>query len=266
MADWSLDEVPLDKVDRAAVAHREDLFYLVTAASFIEIASDLYTHNLVAYFDDDPEIRGWLEQRWEHEEMRHGRVLRAYAQHAWPEFDWERAYAGFLAEYSQQCTVEAFEPTRCLELAARCVIETGTATYYESLASQSAEPVLQGIATRIRADEINHYKHFYRYFRTYRARENQGRLPVLRALVRRVAEVRDSDAECALRHVHAVRHPSATNASAHTLYTHMAAQMRHHYPLDMAVKMILKPLELPARISQAVQAPLLWAGRKWLMN
>jgi len=266
LGDWTLDNVPLERVNCAAMQSRLDLFYLVNAASFVEIAAELYTQNLVSYFSADAEISSWLRDQWQHEETRHGRVLRAYAQHVWPDFDWARAYSEFLTDYSQQCTVEALEATQGLELVARCVVETGTATYYESLAAHADEPVLRGIAMRIRADEINHYKHFYRYFRKYQQRENQGRLTILRAIARRVVEARNGDAQCALRHVDAVRDPGANAETSQKLYIQFAASLRHDYPFDMAVKMALKPLGLPAALNHIVRLPLVWAGTRCLLN
>ena len=67
----------------------------------------------------------WLSGQWEPEELRHGAALKRYVQTAWPEFDWNAAYRGFFEEYSRCCGIEAFAGTRALELAARCVVETG---------------------------------------------------------------------------------------------------------------------------------------------
>src|SRR5690625_2171387 len=90
---WGLDEIPFDEIDIDKAHSREDLFYLVISASFIEIASDLYTSNLILLFEGDDEVVQWLRDKWQHEEMRHGYALRDYAKHVWPEFDWESAYA-----------------------------------------------------------------------------------------------------------------------------------------------------------------------------
>ena len=84
------------------------------------------------------EIVEWLESRWEREELQHGAALKRYVQTAWPDFDWEAAYKLFFAEYSQCCTVEQLAGTRALEMAARCVVETGTATFYRMMSD--AEP------------------------------------------------------------------------------------------------------------------------------
>lgn len=256
--EWSLDEIPLAAVDRERARTAEDLFYLVTAASFIESGAELYTDNLACYYGEDAEVIAWLRDHWKVEEMRHGRALRAYVRHVWPEFDWDRAYTSFLADYSQQCTVDQFEPTRGLEMVARCVVETGTATFYQALASRAVEPVLAGIAARIRADEIGHYRHFYRYFRKYSRSEPPGRLHIMAALARRMLEARRGDGDCALRHAFIVRRPEAGGNAAEfkILSRRLSRQLRAHYPIRMAVKMLIKPLDLPASLARALQGPV----------
>ncbi|HKX36498.1 MAG TPA: ferritin-like domain-containing protein, partial [Rhizorhapis sp.] len=47
------------------------------------------------------------------------------------------------------------------EMIARCVVESGTSSYYSAIRDASQEPVLQEIAGRIAADEYRHYKLFY---------------------------------------------------------------------------------------------------------
>jgi hypothetical protein len=251
---WTLDDVPLASVDTARVEGREDLFYVVTAASFVESGADLYAANLVAFFDGDQEVGDWLRQRWQSEELRHGRVLRDYVRRVWPEFDWDGAYAAFLADYAQQCTIADLESSRSRELAARCVVETGTATFYRALAVQAGEPVLAGIASRISAQEVDHYKHFYAYFRRYRERESPGRLAVAATLARRALETRNNDAECALWHAHVVRDGArqADRKRYREVTASLGRQLRRHYPFSMASKMWLKPLGLPPWLAHAL--------------
>ena len=265
--DWDLNQVPFSDIDLTAIKEQEDLFYMVTAASFVEIAADLYTDNLIRYFNDNADVVHWLENSWKPEEVRHGHVLRDYVRHVWPEFDWDRAYAEFFADYSRICTVDAFEPSRSLEMVARCVVETGTSTFYQSLAAQTSEPVLTGIANRIRTDEINHYKHFYRYFRMYHAIEPPGRLRILGALKRRILEARNSDAECALWHVYSVRETAAgpDKVKFRALCNRLSKRVQRHYPVTMAAKMLLRPLDLPAVVARAIQGPVARATA-WLLR
>src|SRR5690606_41133839 len=79
--------------------------------------------------------------------------------------------------------------------------------------SDLAEPVLAGIAARIRAEEVGHYKHFYQYYRRYSQTESPSRWRVLGAIRRRVLEARNSDAEVALWHVYADRKSTRLNSS-----------------------------------------------------
>lgn len=257
---WNLDNIPYVDIDLGKVQQREDLFYLVIAASFVEIAADLYADNLVHYFDGNADAVDWLEKHWKSEEMRHGRVLRDYAAHAWPQFDWKPAYAAFFADYSRRCTIEGLESTHCLEMAARCVVETGTSTFYESLAQQTNEPILSGIAGLIRADEINHYKHFYHYFRQYHDTHPTSRLQVFGALRRRLLEARNSDAQTALWHVYRANRPetakSVKDAEFKALSEQLSQQIRRHYPISMAAKMLLRPLDLPPVVSHILQGPV----------
>ena len=44
---------------------------------------------------------------------------------------------------------------------ARCVVESGTSSYYSAIRDATEEPVLKEIAGRIAADEYRHYKLFY---------------------------------------------------------------------------------------------------------
>ncbi len=255
---WTLDNVPYDEVDCGLVRGEQHLFYLVTAASFIEIAADLYTDNLIQYFDGDADVVGWLTDKWKPEEVRHGYVLRDYVLHVWPEFDWHAAYDGFFGEYSRMCTVDEFEPSRSLEMVARCVVETGTSTFYQAMGRLTDEPVLAGIVARIRSDEVGHYKYFYRFFRQYSAAEPPGRIKILAALKRRMLEARQDDAECALRHAYATRQRQgdAGYESFKQLMTMLSTQVKRHYPVDMAARMLIKPLDLPAPLARLLQGPV----------
>ncbi len=265
---WGLDNIPFDQIDVDQVRDREDLFYLVAGASFVEIASDLYTDNLIQHFQGDDKVVAWLRDHWQHEEMRHGYSLRDYVRTVWPEFDWQSAYNAFFDEYSRLCTVDEFEPTRGLEMAARCVVETGTATFYQALTQQASEPVLQGIAARIRADEVGHYKHFFQYFKGYSETESPSRWAVFKAIKRRVLEARNSDAEIALWHVYAQQHEAADKADkAHfrALCSQLGKQVKQHYPVTMAAKMVLRPLNFPAGVNRVIEGPLANAAT-WLLR
>src|SRR5580700_6216928 len=150
---WSLDSIDWPALRHEAVADNEAMFYLIAAASFIEATTELYTQNLIDYFADDDEITRWLEVHWLPEELQHGRALRRYVELAWPDFDWDGVYQGFLPEYSAQCADDGLEPTRTREMASRCCVEMGTASYYRTLSRMTDDPVLSALTSHIADDE-----------------------------------------------------------------------------------------------------------------
>ncbi|MDO5626031.1 MAG: ferritin-like domain-containing protein [Pseudomonadota bacterium] len=252
------------RLDHARIQDNEALFYLLTSASFIESGSDLYTRNLSDHYAAYPDVAAWLREHWEHEELQHGRAFAAYVQAAWPEFAWQKAFESFIAEYGALCTSEELEGDRTLELAARCVVETGTTTYYQTLRALSDEPVLTELLGHIRADEVSHYKHFLAYFKQLRAARPVSRLRVARVLYRRVLELRESDADVAMRQVWA--HKGGMFAQGAQSFEELSQRVfplvSSRLPADQAVRMLLKPLMLPRRIEAWIEAPLSRLARR----
>jgi len=265
-ATWSLADIPYHALARERVRDDVQLFYTVATASFVEITSDLYTRNLVEFFAGDREIVDWLQRGWEREELQHGAALRRYVETAWPEFDWAGAYRGFMDEFTQFCSVDQLAPTRALEMAARCVVETGTAAFYRMLSEMSPEPVLRTVTANIRTDEVRHYKYFYRHFLRYRALERPGRGAVLRTLWNRVGEVDAEDAFYAFKHVYLASNPGAAFERGH--YEQFRGAFRQlakrHFPYGMAVKMLLKPLGMSAAVGRVV-LPAATAATRFLL-
>jgi hypothetical protein len=254
-ASWSVEDIDYESIDGSLIHDNAELFYLLAAASFVEITSDLYTKNLIEFFQGDAEIENWLANFWELEEVQHGTALKRYVQAVWPEFDWEDAYRGFFEEYGRACTMDALAENHALEMVARCVVETGTSSFYRTLSDASPEPVLKQITANISSDEVRHYKHFYRYFLDYKDRERPGRVAILRQLWKRGTDVKAEDAYIAFKHVFRVRNPG--EAFTQEAYDEFRASFRRIgrtlFPYEMAVKMILKPLDLSPPVGRFVQ-------------
>jgi hypothetical protein len=231
------------------VAASEPTLYLVTAASFVETATDLYTKNRIDYFAGEEEITSWLEGHWLPEELQHGRALRRYIELAWPEFDWERGYRGFLPEFAAQCRKDGLEPTRPREMASRCVVEMGTSSYYRALSRMAEEPVLSSLTGRIADDEVRHYKHFYRYLREYQERGGRHRGGISRALWNRLRMIGGADSRIALRHIYSAKYPTLEfdERKYRALRQASRSLIRPHFPHRMCMQMLLKPLGLRPR-------------------
>ena len=263
---WSIDDIPYGQLAADSVRGNRQLFEILTSASFIEITSDLYTKNLVEFFRDDGEVAEWLEHRWEKEELQHGEALKKYVQTAWPDFDWEAAYRMFQADYGPLCTVERLAGSKALEMVSRCVVETGTASFYRMVSELSPEPVLTRLAAAISTDEVRHYKHFHRYFRRYREIEHPSRLAVLRTLLNRAADVEAEDTFYAYKAVFTATHPDTPfERRDYDAYRDGVLHLvRHHFPHGMAVKMLLKPLDLSPLIGRATLPAVTSATRLFL--
>ncbi len=255
---WRIEDLPLDRIDFSRIRGREDMLYLLAAASFVEYASDTYAGNLADFVADQPDIALWLSEHWEPEELQHGRALRAYVEAVWPAFDWERAYANFFEEYRALCGVSGYAPSRGLEMAARCIVETGTSTIYRAIRDLADEPVLVTLTEHIRSDEVRHYKHFLQYFDRYDAHERNSRYRVVAELKSRLVEARHSDAEIGLWHAFSSVHPGEKRDGRRFLemQSRVARMIRTHYPALQALKMMLKPLRLSAFWSSLLQPVL----------
>jgi hypothetical protein len=262
-ASWSIDDIPYHALDRERVKDDALLLYIVATAAFVEITSDVYTRNLTDFFRGDGDVVDWLEHAWESEELQHGGALKRYIETAWPDFGWDDAYRSFLGEFLRACSVDQLAATRALEMAARCVVETGTAAFYRALAEMSPEPVLREIAATISVDEVRHYKHFYRFFLRYHEREHPSRATVARTLWARIGEVDTEDAFYAFKHVYLACNPHAEFRDDH--YAAFRAQLRplavRHFPHRMASIMLLKPLGLSAPVGRLVVPAVASASR-----
>lgn len=261
---WRLDDIRFDQIVHERIVREETWFYVLTAASFVESLSDVYAHNLSAHVAEDPEAQQWLYERWEPEELQHGRALRRYVETVWPDFAWGQAFEGFCADYRPYCKPELLEPTRALEMVARCVVEAGTSGLYGLLHRVSPEPVLTTLAGHIRNDEVWHYRYFYHFFLRYAEQERPSRWQIARVLRRRLSVIGQEDAYLALKNAVAVRDSSQIfDAGTFGRFQRAAGEWAHaEYPCEMTVKMLLKPLRLPATLSRAVLPILVHQARR----
>ena len=107
--------------------------------------------------------------------------------------------------------------------------------------------MLKDLAARIFADEVRHYKVFYRHFRRYQASERHSRWRIGRTLLKRLRETRTGDGYHAFRELGEM---SAGGASRdwEREYREFARAfggfVREHAPREMSVRMGLRPLGL----------------------
>ena len=152
MKHWRLDDVDWVSFDPAQVDDR-DVVAIVKAAAMVERNGTDYAIYLNNIFRDDPAFRAAADN-WAVEEVQHGDALGRWAMLADPAWNYEAAFARYKAGY--QIPLDADTSIRGSltgELIARCMVETGTSSYYTALAEATAEPVLQQVCRLIAADE-----------------------------------------------------------------------------------------------------------------
>lgn len=248
---WKLEDLDFGAIRKNLAAGDESLFYLLASASFVEILSELYTANLIEHYRGDADAARWLEETWVQEEVRHGQALKGYVRAVWPEFDWEMSFSRFSEEYGRLCSMENLEPSRALEMAARCVVETGTSTLYRCLYDYVEEPVLKQLLANIKADEVRHYAMFRRLFAEHNRTEGKGFISVLHVVWKRLIEIRGEDGHIAFKHAYLGRgnNPEHLDREWKKFRKGLRQLMARHYPFNMAVEMLLSfvPLAHPLK-------------------
>ncbi len=169
MGGWTLDDIPWQAFDRSRID--PEIVPVIKAASMVEYNAGDYRAYLSNVFHDDPRALKAFEG-WAAEEVQHGLALARWAEMADPSFDFEESFARFTAGYRIPIdTAGSVRGSRAGELIARCIVETGTSSYYSALADATDEPVLKAICQRIADDEFAHYDLFHGLLRRYLERD-----------------------------------------------------------------------------------------------
>ena len=245
MKHWSLDDVNWASFRPDCVD--PDILPLVKAAAMVERNGTDYAVYLGRVFLDDPDFR-MASDNWAIEEVQHGDALGRWAMLADPTWDFEAAFARYRAGYKLPLDADAsVRGSRTGELIARCMVETGTSSYYTALAEATEEPVLQQVCRLIAADEYRHFKLFYDHMRRYLSRERIGILRRLRIAAGRITESEDDELAYAF---HCGNEPETLEyRHERCIAAYMSRAMgfyRYHH-IERAVRMIMKSVGLPPR-------------------
>lgn len=241
MGAWTLDDIPWDRFDPAKLD--PEILRIVKAASLVEHNGAAYAHHLCRIFAEDPVFQE-TARRWGEEEIQHGEALAHWAWLADPQFDFTRAFARFQAGF--QVDFDSDRSRRgslAGEMVARCVVEIGTSAYYTALREAAAEPVLQEICRHIAADELRHYRLFYKNLDRVLAKERIGRIGRLRVALGRIAELEDDELAYAY-------YAANEGELAYDRQRYSRAYARRAYPLyrlhhvERGVAMLLKAVGL----------------------
>lgn len=244
MAHWTLDSIDWGSFDPGKVS--PDLLAVAKAAALVEGNGRDYAVYLGNVFADDPEFRRAAEQ-WAEEEVRHGDALARWAMLADPSWDFAAAAARFKAGYSLPLGATAsVRGSRTGELISRCIVETGTSSYYSALADASAEPVFAQVCRKIAADEFRHYKLFYDHMRRYLERERVGAAGRARIGLGRLIEAGDDELAYAYFAANAPAQARYDRRRWSRAYARRAYAVYRPAHVARGIAMALKAVGLPA--------------------
>ncbi|NKC32709.1 ferritin-like domain-containing protein [Falsiroseomonas selenitidurans] len=191
MKHWGIDQVGWDGFDPARLD--PDIVPLVKAAAMVERNGDDYALYLQSVFHDDPDFHQ-AAAHWAEEEVQHGDALGRWAMLADPAWDFDAAFRRYREGFKIDVKADAsIRGSRTGELIARCMVETGTSSYYTALGEATEEPVLKQVCRLIAADEYRHFKLFYDHMKRYLARENLSFARRLRVAAGRIGESEDDE-------------------------------------------------------------------------
>lgn len=261
-AGWTLDDIDWSRFEPAKVD--AGLLAAVKAASLVEYNAPDYVAYLKRVYQGAPDSTIRSIEHWGEEEIQHGLALARWAEIADPTFDFNRAFARFRTRYRPAHFDGANVSVRGSkrgEMIARCVVESGTSSFYSAIRDASAEPVLKEVAGRIAADEFRHYRLFYDILQA----DTEPDLPRWRKLWVAVTRVRESDDdELACAYYCANVPPERESEMPYKRRTYarayhakaMPLYRRHH--IDKLVKMVVKPtgFDPSGRLSEFAGAAL----------
>ena len=258
---WTQDDIDWFRFDASKVS--ADLIQVIKTAAMVERNGADYGRYLCNVFREDLEFCDVVRQ-WATEEEQHGMILGKWAALADSDFDFDAAFARFIEMYRLPMdATESVRGSRAGELCARCVVETGTSSFYSAVRDAVDEPALKQICKNIAADEFRHYRLFFVHMERYARQAGQKNLRArwdrLRVAVMRFREADDDEIASAYHAANAIVAPydraTSTRAYAQRVFGfygarhvrragHMFAQAAGLAPNGLTAKLMTKILWL----------------------
>jgi hypothetical protein len=246
MKHWRIDDVRWDQFDAARLD--PSLVAIVKAAAMVERNGTDYGTYLKRVFHDDPAFQAAADN-WSGEEVQHGDALGRWAMLADPAWDYQAAFRRYKEGYHLPLldAEASVRGSRTGELIARCIVESGTSSYYSALADATDEPVLKDICRLIAADEFRHFKLFYDHMKRYLGREKIGLARRLVIALWRVGESEDDELAYAFHCGNDDPGVPYDHKRCIAGYMSRAMSAYRYRHLERGIGMILKAVGLPPR-------------------
>jgi hypothetical protein len=240
-AGWTLEDVEWKAFDPSKV--EPDVLRAIKASAMVEFNAKDYVKYLCNVFHDDPAFQD-VARKWGAEETQHGEVLGRWVKLADPDFDFEDAFRRFEDGYSLPLDqAESVRGSRAGELISRCIVESGTTSFYSAVRDSTEEPCLKQIAGLIAGDELRHYKLFYDHYHRISSLGEPWIGDRLRIALGRIREA-DSDDELGFAYYCANEDPSKVPYD----------QRRHGGAYELCAKRLYGPQHINRLVSMTAKA------------
>lgn len=259
---WTLDDIAFDQIDKSKVT--PGLLEVVKAAALVEFGGNEYAAHLCRVFADDP-VFCQAARDWAVEEVQHGEALGRWAEIVDPTFNFRAAHDRFKAGYTIDTGdgSSSVRGSKAGELVARCMVETGTSSYYTAIKDAIEEPVLKDICKKIASDELRHYKLFYDHLKRYLSVDGLNRWQRLKIALGRIVESEDDELAYAFYAANAPADKVYDRAEFSQAYMRRAFGFYRTGHIDTAVAMIFKACGFsPQSFGYAMAKRGAW----WLVN
>lgn len=264
---WSNADLPWSDLRPERV--ERELLETVKTAALVEANSADYVTYLHNVFADDPAFRAAADT-WGVEEAQHGAALAAWAARVDPAFDFAASLARFRAGYRLPLDSSvSIRGSRAGELVARCVVESGTCSFYSALRDSTTEPVLRRICHLIAQDEAAHYRLFQTHLRRYLDGQTLGFWARLKVAFGRVHETGDDELAYAYYSANtpAIAAPPYEREACAEAYWRRAMSRYQRRHVQSAAHMILKAIDLdPGRAWARWGAAGVWHFLQWRLQ
>ncbi|MGH8595246.1 MAG: ferritin-like domain-containing protein [Gammaproteobacteria bacterium] len=261
---WSINDLAWDQLLPQRVG--SDLLETVKTAALVEANSADYVRYLHSVFAGDSAFCT-AATAWGEEEAQHGAALGRWAQGVDPSFDMAASLARFRAGYRLPLAATAsVRGSRAGELVARCVVESGTCSFYSALRDRTDEPVLRQICHHIAQDEARHYRLFQAHLARYLDRERLGWWTRFRIALERVFESADDELAYAYysANVSGVPYTRATCAKAYT--RRALAHYRRQHVLGATHMTLNAIFRQPGRRWVRLMSAAVWHLLQWRLR
>lgn len=241
---WKFEDINWSLFDPQKVDPQ--ILRIIKAGSVVEHNGSDYGLYLKGVFATDPIFQKEIET-WALDEIKHGAVLAEWVKLAEPTYNFKERFKAYVEGFPINISAsESIRGSRAAELLTRCVVEIGTSSFYTAIKDTTHEPLLKQICSKIAADELRHYKLFYRHFQRYQEQEKLNFFKRFKVALGRLFE--NEDDELAFAYYTA---NSETGPYNRQLYTQLYGKAVYSYyqkdHVDRGMAMFCKALGVSSR-------------------